>query len=139
MRLTTFLLAFLFLAACTPAASPPAGEVEINRVPRPYPQDLRQWANAHKMTHHATEKVFEGKRYILVSYGEKATGGYTISVKKIVIGKDKITVTVEHSDPAPGDIVIHALTYPQDLVWIENLDLPVESVAIGAQDSIGKE
>lgn len=139
MRLQAIiLLAAISLTACTPAASPQR-DIEFTRVPKPFPPDVQQWAEAHKMSHHATEKVFQDRRYILVSYGRKSTGGYIISIETVVVSDDIITVTVRHSDPAPGANVTQALTYPQDLVWIENLDLPIEYVATGAKSSIGKE
>lgn len=132
------LLAALFLTSCTPAASPQK-DMEFTRVPNPFPPDVQQWAEDNKLSHHATEKVFQDKRYILVSYGKKSTGGYKIFIENVIVSDDIITVTVRHSDPAPGAIVTQALTFPQDLVWIENLDLPIEYVATGDQSSIKKE
>jgi hypothetical protein len=103
------------------------------------PAEIAQWVKSQRTTHHATEKVFGGRRYILASYGEKSTGGYTISIDDVVYHQNKITITVKHSDPAPGTNVIQALTYPQDLISIANVDLPIEYIATGDQSQIGQD
>lgn len=133
------LLAVLFLTACVPVANPKSDSNFTQVDMRTLSPDLKQWAESHKSTHHAAEKIFSGKRYILASYGEKPTGGYTIIIEDVVFSQDKITITINHTNPAPGTHVTQALTYPQDMIWIDNLDLPVEYVATGAQSHIGKD
>lgn len=139
------LLTVLLLTACV-AANPdsiknnPSTDSGFQREDmKNLPAEIAQWVKSHRTTHHAAEKVFGERRYILASYGEKSTGGYTIAIEDVVYHRDKITVTVKHSDPAPGSNVIQALTYPQDLISIANLDLPIEFIATGDQSQIGQD
>lgn len=55
--------------------------------------------------------------YVLVTRGEKQTGGYTVEVESIVkerIGKDEFELTVyaKFKDPDVNDIVAQGFTYP---------------------------
>ena len=50
---------------------------------------------------------------IILSWGEKPTGGYVIAIDGLEMRKDTLAVTYSLRAPAPGDMVIQALTYPQ--------------------------
>jgi hypothetical protein len=52
--------------------------------------------------------------YILISSGERLTGGYTIEVKSVKTNAEKITlsIVIEEEKPADDALVIQALTYP---------------------------
>src|SRR5690606_32426351 len=56
--------------------------------------------------------------------------------QEVDIGHDKITVTVQQSSPQPDDSVPQVLTYPQDIVSVANLDLPMEFKATGNPEYI---
>lgn len=132
-------LAFVILSSCRffapPAPAPP--EPVFTRVAEEaLPPALREWADNSRTMHIAHSKVYQNKRYILAGYGEKPTGGYSIAIEDVVIGESKITVTVNYADPPPGSNVTDALTYPQDIVYIANLDLPIEYEGTGAQEYV---
>lgn len=55
--------------------------------------------------------------YVVVTRGEKKTGGYSVEVDNIIKeevedGEFKITVVAKYSDPAPGEIVTQGFDYP---------------------------
>ncbi|MDO5561625.1 MAG: protease complex subunit PrcB family protein [bacterium] len=55
-----------------------------------------------------TENGFE----LVVSMGEKNTGGYSITIINSKIVGDKTVITVAEKEPGPRDIVTMAFTYP---------------------------
>ncbi|MDO9533736.1 MAG: protease complex subunit PrcB family protein [Bacillota bacterium] len=50
--------------------------------------------------------------YLLISSGEKATGGYTLEVNSVSAEKGTLSIIVEEEEPAADASVIQALTYP---------------------------
>lgn len=121
-----------FFAPPVPAPAPP--EPGFTRIAEEdLPPALRGWADNSRTMQIAHSKVYQNKRYILASYGEKPSGGYSIAIEDVVIGDDNIIVTVNYTDPAPGSNVTDALTYPMDFVYIGNLDLPIEYKGTGEE------
>lgn len=144
-RLLTITLAatLLFLTSCrflplpNPTPNPPSPDPVFIRVnPQDLPLAIQEWAENSRSMHLAHTKDHQGRRYILAGYGEKPSGGYRIEIEDVVIGDNNITVTINHSDPQPGTEVTDALTYPQDIVYIVNLDLPLEFNPTGAQSYV---
>lgn len=75
--------------------------------------------------------------YVIVTRGEKQTGGYTVEVQDITRSKDKddkiqITVHAKFKDPDVNDIVAQGFSYPFTIVKTnldkmpENIELEVE-------------
>jgi hypothetical protein len=129
----------MLLTSCqwfqTPISPPP--DPDFTRVDYDaLPMEVKEWVNNSRTMHIAHTKIFEGRRYILASYGEKPTGGYGIHIEDVEIGSDAIVVTIGHSDPAEGQNVTEALTYPRDIVYTENLSLPIEYVATGDREYV---
>jgi len=58
-------------------------------------------------------------RYILVSVGEKPTGGYVIEDLKLSGTEKEIAVTARLRSPKSGEMVTMALTYPHILVKLK--------------------
>lgn len=93
------------------------------------PADVRSW----------TEKLYKskgnfflhsgGKTYLLAAMGEKPTGGYEIKIERVEeTPNGEIVVVVTGRSPAPGQIVTQALTYPRDLVAIDQTDRKINFV-----------
>jgi hypothetical protein len=57
-------------------------------------------------------KQDDGSFFILISAGEKNTGGYGIEVESIEDNEGKTIVSVKETEPAEGDMNLQALTYP---------------------------
>lgn len=64
--------------------------------------------------------------YIVVGYGEQATGGYSIAVNDLFLGEDAIYITTNLIGPSEKDLVTTALTYPYVVVKTEYMDNIVE-------------
>lgn len=67
--------------------------------------------------------------YVVVTRGEKKTGGYSVEVEKIIKeekdnGDFEITVVARYHDPAPGDIVTQGFDYPFAIVKTDLEEMP---------------
>ena len=49
----------------------------------------------------------------IIAMGERRTGGYSISIKKVKIKGNSVTIYVTEKSPGPFDIVTQAFTYPK--------------------------
>lgn len=58
----------------------------------------------------------EGEQLIMVSAGEKPSGGFGLEVQKITGKGDSATVMVKETAPGPNDNVTDAITYPYVLI-----------------------
>ncbi|GEM_PF-5450574 len=56
---------------------------------------------------------------IVVSWGEKPSAGYTITIKDIVVEAEIATVKVELTSPTPGEFTASVLTYPVDVQVVD--------------------
>lgn len=69
-----------------------------------------------------------GEIFIVVTRGEKPTGGYTVDIEKIEKLKEgdkfKLIVYAKFEDPKPGDTVTEAITYPYITALTDLIDLP---------------
>ncbi len=135
------LLALLFLVAAgcgqeqLPAEPDSDEGVEIV-LPDQLPAEVEEWIEDSRQELAGQTYELEGVLYLLVTYGERPTGGYDVEITDIAIQDDKVVVTAEFTEPAEDEMVTQALTYPYDLAMIEDPDLPVEFVATGAETEI---
>jgi hypothetical protein len=97
------------------------------------PPQVEDWLNRSLEMFLGQAYAIDDHLYILVTYGLKPTGGYTVEIGPIVMDQERITVTAEFTEPAAGAPVTEAMTYPYDLVVIEDPNLPVVFVAEGAE------
>ena len=84
------------------------------------PAEARVWVEQN----HARRGVYVlpagDVRYVMVAWGEKPTGGYSldvIDVERIYSGQ--IGVTVHLETPGPDDMVTQALTYPHQVLEVD--------------------
>ena len=63
--------------------------------------------------------------YILVGYGEQATGGYSISVNELYLTENSIVIDTELKGPEKGETVGVEKSYPYIVVQTEYLENPV--------------
>lgn len=136
-----FLVAtLLFIAACGEPADPndqvvPDEPDEIT-LPDALPEEVQEWIDGAREEFAAQTMEYEDVLYLLVTYGEKPTGGYDVEITSIVEEADKLVVTVDFTEPGEDDIVTQALTYPYDLAMLDDPGLPVEFVATGAETEV---
>ena len=148
--LSLFLLAMLALAACsTQPNTPPQGNQSSEQQPgdstgngpsnsEEQPEDaedlpemrhveeneidgsLRTFVEANLEYPGVHFLTMDEEVYVLVSWGEKSTGGYEVNIRDLKKGgPGDYTLTVELTQPAEGDMVTQAVTYPYDLVAIQ--------------------
>ena len=89
------------------------------------PDEIKNWVEFSKEVPLVQEKEYDGKRYVLITEGEKPSGGYAVEVIEVVETAENLVVKVKSTKPAPGDMVTDALTYPYDLIIVENKELPL--------------
>jgi hypothetical protein len=147
--ITIVILAAILLAGCGPQATPapppaplPAPAPDPTPAPAPVPPGLDEplpvavqaWVEDSRDMFLAQSRKVGDTLYLLVTYGEKPTGGYMVEIGEIVVSAGKISVPVSFKKPGPDEMVTQALTYPYDLKVMEALDLPVEFVPSGAEE-----
>lgn len=98
------------------------------------PKEIEDWVNSSLAMNLGQSKVYEEDMYILVTYGEKPTGGYNVGITNINITDESVEVSVNFKAPKEGDIVTQAITYPYDLEVIEKVDLPLSFNVSGDED-----
>jgi len=82
--------------------------------------EVMRWVEANRHVHGIHVLPAGDMRYLLVSWGEKPTGGYVMDVKDVAAGEEHapgvIRISVELIAPGPDDNVTQALTYPYLLI-----------------------
>ncbi len=135
--MAALLAALVFIAGC--AAPDVVGEpIEFERLTdeEAIPVEIREWVEESREKFLGQTREHEDKLYLLVTYGEKPTGGYAVEITGVTKTEDRVNVTAQFTEPGEDEVVTQALTYPYDLAVIEDPGLPVEFVATGAEDSI---
>lgn len=124
-------VAMLFALACNGADGP-----EEVTMPDELPAEVQAWIDASIYNFGGQTFVYEDILYLLVTYGEKPTGGYNVEITDITEGEGKLVVTADFTEPGEDEMVTQALTYPYDLAMLDDPGLPVEFVATGAETEI---
>lgn len=86
------------------------------------PEEIRDWVDNSRPIMLGQSRLFGNYLYILVTYGEKSTGGYDVNITDIRDTPEALVVKVQFVDPPPGQPVTQALTYPYDRVVIAPTD-----------------
>lgn len=117
--------------AVPPASEPLPGPADAAL--ESLPAELAEWVNYSRRILLAQTREHNGKLYLLVTYGQMPSGGYRVEMSSVKEEEDGILVEVVFREPAPGEIVTEALTYPYALEVIEATDKPVEFIASGSR------
>ncbi len=129
-------LSLLLFSGCTDLPADPDNDVipdDQDLREEVLPEEIKAWQEGSLTLFLGQARVHNGKLYLLVTYGEKPTGGYSVEITDLVERDGRLEVTVNFTDPAEDEMVTEALTYPYDLEVIDDPGLPVEFVATGAQ------
>ncbi len=100
------------------------------------PEEIKSWIEDSRDEFGGRVRVHNDLLYILVTYGEKPTGGYVVEIDEVEKRDQTLVVTAEFTEPGEDEIVTQAITYPYDLAVVEETELPVEFVATGDEDTI---
>lgn len=84
--------------------------------PADLPAEVQAWYEANHETQGTYRLNHGGKTYILVAWGEKPTGGYTVEITGFEEQREVMVAKVKLVAPGPNDMVTQALTYPAALV-----------------------
>lgn len=68
---------------------------------------------------------FSTKTVALVTAGESSTGGFAVTVDKVIRTEEQVIVHVRYDSPEPGSNVITVITTPFTMISFENTGLPV--------------
>ncbi|HHU30527.1 MAG: Gmad2 immunoglobulin-like domain-containing protein [Bacillota bacterium] len=94
------------------------------------PAEIKDWVEYSRRIASAQEKHYNGFRFVLVTAGEKPTGGYDVEITEAVEKEGRLEARVKMTAPGRDDIVIAAFTYPFDLVIVEEKELPLHFVDV---------
>jgi len=130
-RFLIVLFAVILLVGCGRQAAPPTPAPGPEK---PRPEVIQAWIEDSRTIFLGQSKELDGTLYLLVTYGEKPTGGYVVEIGDVIVAADKVTVPVRFKKPAPGDMVTQALTYPYDLEAVKATGVPVEFVPSGDEE-----
>jgi hypothetical protein len=79
----------------------------------------KEWYEENKENYGSyTHAISEEEKYLLVSAGEKRTGGYSLEIEGVNELSQMITFNINLNEPSEDDMVTQALTYPNLLVKI---------------------
>ena len=70
--------------------------------------------------------------YVLISAGEKPTGGYSINIDSLTLQNNTLKVVIKEQEPDARDGVIQVITYP--LVVVKMYDL-IEGIYVIDEDN----
>ncbi len=73
-----------------------------------------------------TEINFEENSIIAVLLGQRRTGGYNVEIDEIREKEDKIVIHATETRPGKDCGVIQVLTYPYEVVLVENIEEETE-------------
>jgi hypothetical protein len=94
------------------------------------PKEIQDWVNCSRTIPAVQEKDYYGYRFVLVTEGMKPTGGYSVTITKAKPKDGMLQVMVKSVKPRKGEMVTTAITYPFDLVIVENRELPLQFVDV---------
>ena len=89
------------------------------------PEQLMEIINEKKKEPFKMSYANGDSLYIVVGYGEKPTGGYSISVDKLFLTSNAVYIDTNLIGPAENEQVTNALTYPYIVVKTEFIDKSV--------------
>ncbi len=133
--ITLIALALLAFTACEEAVEEPTEPDEVT-LPDELPAEVQAWIESRLDQFAGQTLEYDGVLYLLVTYGEKPTGGYDVEITDISEEDGKLVVTAEFTEPGEDDVVTQALTYPYDLAMVDDPGIPVRFVATGAETEI---
>ncbi|MGF7058443.1 protease complex subunit PrcB family protein [Brassicibacter mesophilus] len=120
--LAVIMATFVF-SACSPnkKTEPQMGNLTFEAVDTNSIDDnkVKQWYEKNWQSKGVFSFDSDEDKYILISAGQKPTGGYDVDIVSIEGKEDKIVVNAKVNTPKEGQMVTEILTYPNILVKIQ--------------------
>ncbi len=98
------------------------------------PKDIAEWAENSKTVAVVQETTYEGQRYLLITDGPKPTPGFGVAVEAVVEANHKLEVRVAFSEPDKDMMQPQVITYPYDLVILEQKESELTFVDVNNPD-----
>lgn len=134
--LVMMLLLLVYSTACSDNSNSgpetPAPDDSTDHIP----EAIQEWIGYSEELFLAQARLIEDNTYILVTYGEKPTGGFSVEITDVEKIDDGLKVFVNFTKPGEDELVTEALTYPYDLAVIENKFTDIEYIATGDETYI---
>lgn len=87
-------------------------------------KNLTEWYQKNYQKNGILSKEYENKAYVIVSAGERPTGGYTIEMESATMVSPKsVYITAMVTKPAPDAMVTQAITYPHLLIELDEKNI----------------
>lgn len=77
------------------------------------------WIDSHTATAGVWVKKFGDYRFVLVTMGEKPTGGYAVEFQDVTNNGSDWAIDLTYLAPGPGDMVTQVISYPYGFVKIK--------------------
>ncbi|MFZ5826080.1 MAG: protease complex subunit PrcB family protein [Bacillota bacterium] len=98
------------------------GAATISTIPaNALPASLSTWVQSTVNVPGGAAKYVDGTLYLMVSGGQRNTGGYAVEIKSAEMKEGTLYVSAVLHSPQPGQMVTQAITYPKAYA---RLDLP---------------
>ncbi|MTI47346.1 MAG: protease complex subunit PrcB family protein [Firmicutes bacterium] len=92
------------------------------------PQKIKEILPQYRVEERALACRIEDSVYVIVTRGEKRTGGYSVAIDRIEKEKSddyfNLIVYAKYTDPSPDQIVPQVITYPYTIVKTDLKELP---------------
>jgi len=83
------------------------------------PDEIAAWVDEQRGQLGVFQQVAGERTYILVSWGEKPTGGYEVVVDDVTaVGEETLRLAITLTAPGNDDVVTDAITYPLAVVAV---------------------
>lgn len=92
------------------------------------PSSIQDFVNKNLRNEGQWVRTIGSKTYLVVTRGEKSTGGYDVTIKDVVDDGVRLAVYVEYTDPAANEHVTQALTYPYVIAVIDKQDKAIRFI-----------
>ncbi len=136
LLIALFSVAMLFVYGCAEPEETEEVVTPLEPEEEELPEEIRQWIEDSRDKFGGRVRVHNGLLYILVTYGEKPTGGYHVDIEEIEKQGDTVKVTARFTEPGEDEMVTQAFTYPYDLAILEETDVEVKFQAAGDEDTL---
>lgn len=90
------------------------------------PLEVQEWLDEKKGEEKYTIINSDVNTYLVVTMGEKSTGGYDIEVSEIIETEEKIIIKVKYLAPSKDHFTIQAITYPYIIVKMNLITKEIE-------------
>ncbi|MEW6398601.1 MAG: S-layer homology domain-containing protein [Bacillota bacterium] len=137
LALTCALVAGLLLGAMgqepARAEKPAATDPQYRVLEAPPPPEVAIFCETYKGYPGLFRLTRGDTTYLLISWGEKRTGGYSMTLRDIRREGEVLVAEVVLRAPGPGDMVVQVISYPHLLVALPATTAPVAAEFTGGE------